>query len=207
MRMTRAVALVVALSAGVLVAGCDADRLGPPNPTGATDIGGPTVTSMPAPPPGFTVKEVAPQSQQQAQDTLLGYVKRTLQALPAGYALDANRFGGTASGNVGCDDNATGPEAPTRFNTAGDLKVPPGVDYAKVAGAFGDVWRKWGWFVYEDDGFRKPNQFGVSPDGYRLRVVASAVAGYPPGFEGSSPCFPGQLARDDVAFPTVVDAG
>ena len=205
---TRRAALAIGvLTVAALLAGCgDGGRLGPASPTGATDIGGPTMTSAAPTPPGWNPKDVVPQSQQQAQDTLLGYVKRTLQALPPGYMLDATRFGGMGSGNVGCDDDATSPDAPTRFNAAGDLKVPAGTDYASVAGAFGDVWRGWGWYVYEGDGFRKPNQFGVSPDGYRLRIVAAAVAGYPPGFEGSSPCFPGNLARDDIPFPTVVAA-
>lgn len=164
------------------------------------------MTSTPPTPPGWDPKDVVPASQQQAQDTLLDYVKRTLQALPPGYVLDASRFGGTGSGNVGCDDNATSPDAPVRFNAVGDLTVPPNTNYASVAGAFGDVWRSWGWYVYQGDDFRKPNQFGVSPDGYRLRIVAAAVAGFPPGFEGSSPCFPGTLARDDVPFPVVVEA-
>lgn len=156
---------------------------------------------------GEDPKEVTPESQQQAQDTLLGYIRRTLQALPPGYVLDATRFGGTGSGNIGCDDNDTSPDAPTRFTVAGDLKVPPGVDNATVSDAFGEVWRGWDWHVYTDDKFRQPNQFGVSPDGYRLRTVQPAVAGYPPGFSASSPCFPGNLANDDIPFPVVVDAG
>jgi hypothetical protein len=202
----RAAALLAALSLTVVLAGCGGGKLGPPSPTGATDIGGPAMTSAPPTPPGWDPKDVVPASQQQAQDTLLGYIQRTLLALPPGFALDATRFGGVSSGNVGCDDNDTTPNGPTRFNAAGDLKVPPGTDHSAVARTFGDVWRSWGWYVYEGEGFRKPNQFGVSPDGYRLRIVAAAVAGYPPGFEGSSPCFPGNLARDDVPFPTVVTA-
>jgi hypothetical protein len=203
-RPRRTAAVIAALTV-VLVAGCDGDsRLGPPTPTGATDIGGPTMTSAPPPPPGWNPKDVVPQSQQQAQDTLLGYVQRTLQALPPGVTFDASRFGGVGSGNVGCDDEATAPDAPTRFDAAGDLKVPPGTDYMALVQTVGDVWRSWGWNVYERDGFRKPNQFGFSPDGYRMRIITAARAGYPPGLEGSTPCFPGNFARNDVPFPLVI---
>ncbi len=201
--MHRTLAPIACLAAVLALSGCgNGGDLGPPNPTGATDIGGPNMST----PVGGEPKEVPPQNQQQAQDTLLGYIRQTLRALPPGYALDATRFGGTGSGNVGCDDNATRPDAPTRFNATGDLTVPPGVDNAAIAEAFGEVWRSWGWHVYTDDEFRKPNQFGVSPDGYRFRVVARAVTGQAPGFEGSTPCFPGNLASDDIPFPAVIDA-
>ncbi|WP_445169309.1 hypothetical protein ACTXG7_08310 [Mycolicibacterium sp. Dal123E01] len=166
---------------------------------------GPTATSTPAPSPASSIpKDVVPQSQHQAQDTLLGYLQRTVKGLPSGITLDSSRFGGVGAGNVGCDDNATGPDAPTRFNVAFDLKVPPNTDNAELIQAFGDVWRGWGWSVYERDGFRKPNLFGFGPDGYQLRLVSAARQGLPPGLEGSTPCFPGHLARNDTAFPTVV---
>jgi len=191
----------------ILLAGCSDDsKLGPPTPTGATDIGGPTVTSAPPPPPGWNPKDVVPQSQEEAQQTLLGYLQRTINALPAGITFDATRFGGVGSGNIGCDDDATSPDAPTRFDAAGDLVVPEGTDYAALVRQIGDVWRSWGWHAYERDEFRKPNQFGFSPDGYRLHVVSGAREGYPPGLEGSTPCFPGQLARNDIPFPEVVSA-
>jgi hypothetical protein len=44
-------------------------------------------------PAGFVVTEAVPQSQQQAQDTVLGYLTRTLAALPAGAVVDASRYG------------------------------------------------------------------------------------------------------------------
>ncbi|WNG82170.1 hypothetical protein C6A86_000145 [Mycobacterium sp. ITM-2016-00316] len=157
-------------------------------------------------PTGEEPQEISPESQQQVQDTLLGYITRTLQALAPGYALDATRFGGTGSGIIGCDDNATGPDAPVRLTVTGDLTIPPGVDNVAVSEAFGDVWRSWGWRVYTDDRFRQPNRFGVSPDGYRLSTEQPAVAGYPPSFIASSPCFPGHLADDDYSFPVVIDA-
>lgn len=157
-------------------------------------------------PAGGEPDEITPESQKQVEDTLLGYIKRTLQALPPGYVLDASRFGGTGSGIIGCDDNDTSPDAPVRLTVSSDLKVPPGVDNVAVSEAFGQVWRSFGWRVYSDDGFRQPNQFGVSPDGYRLRTVQPAVAGYPPGFSASSPCFPGGLADDDYSFPVVISA-
>lgn len=42
----------------------------------------------------------------------------------------------------------------------------------------------------ERDGFRKPNQFGYGPDGYRMQIVIPAQDGYPPTLAGSSPRFP-----------------
>jgi hypothetical protein len=207
MRKLSMSAIVAVFSVSVLLAGCSDDgHLGPATPTGATDIGGQPMTSEPPPPPGWNPKDVVPQSQQQAQDTLAGYLQRTLKALPPGTTLDASRFGGVGSGNIGCDDNATSPDAPARFDAAGDLTVPPDTDYVALIRTVGDLWRSWGWHVYERDGFRKPNQFGFSPDGYRLRIITAARDGYPPGLEGSTPCFPGDIARDDVPFPAVLKA-
>lgn len=197
---------VAVVAATVWLAGCTNDgRLGPTTPTGATDIGGPTMTPDPPTPIGPD-GAVTPQSHQQAQETLLSYIKRTLRALPPGTTFDATRFGGIGSGMVGCEDDATSPDAPVRLDAAGDLTVSPGTDYDSMVQTIGDAWQAWGWQVSERDGFRKPNQFGVGPDGYRLRVIASARDGYPPGLEGSSPCFPGNLANDDMAFPPVVEA-
>lgn len=204
-RAYRATALLAALVVSVVIAGCGDDgKLGPPTPSGATDIGGPIMTSSPPPPPGWQLKEVVPQSQQQAQDTLLGYLQRTINDLPPGITFDARRFGGVGGGNIGCDDNATTPDAQTRFDAAGDLKVPSGTDSAALIQTVGEVWRSWGWYVYERDGFRKPNQFGFGPDGYRLRIIVAARAGYPSGLEGSTPCSPGTLAHNDIQFPAVL---
>ncbi|RAV08203.1 hypothetical protein DQP55_19755 [Mycolicibacterium sp. GF69] len=198
----RTIAPLACLATIVALSGCsDGADLGPPTPTGATDIGGPNVSS----PAGEEPTEITPENQKQVEDTLLGYIKETLRALPPGYVLDSTRFGGTGSGIIGCDDNATGPDAPVRLTVTGDLKTPPGVDNAAVSAAFGEVWRSWGWRVYTDDKFRQPNQFGVSPDGYRLSTEQPAVAGFPPGFIASSPCFPGRLANDDYSFPVVID--
>ncbi|NTY60094.1 hypothetical protein FEG63_11110 [Mycolicibacterium sphagni] len=202
--MSRATALLGALALSVILSGCGGGKLEMPTPSGATDIGGPTMTSSPPTPPGWNPKDVVPQSQQQAQDTLLGYLRNTVKGLSPGITFDATRFGGVGSGNVGCDDNATAADASTRFNVAFDITVPPGTDNEALIQAVGDVWRSWGWYVYERDGFRKPNLFGFSPDGYVLRIVSAARAGFPPGLEGSTPCFPGNLARNDIAFPAVV---
>jgi hypothetical protein len=144
-----------------------------------------------------------PQSQKQAQDTVLGYLQQTIDALPPGTVLDATRYAG-AGHNSYCDDNDSGPTAPMRFHTTGDLQGAPGTDYVALVQTVGDVWRSWGWHVYERDGFRKPNQFGYAPDGYRLQIVTPGREGYPPGVQASSPCFPGQIANDDLLFPTLV---
>lgn len=154
--------------------------------------------------PGCSERGIIPmpvQSQQQAQDTVLGHLRRTLAALPAGAVLDATRYGG-AGHNSYCDDGDSGPTAPVRFHTIGELTVPGAQN---TVAAVGEIWRGWGWQVEDRDGFRTPNRFGRSPDGYRLQIVTAAVAGHPPTLQASSPCFPRHMARDDIPFPDVLD--
>lgn len=198
----RAAALVLVVA---LVGSCSDDRpLGPPVPTGATDIGGSPVTSAPPPPPGWNPKDFVPQSQQQAQDTLVDYLTRTLRELPAGTVLDATRYG-SAGHNSWCEDEPADPKnVPTRFHTSGDLKFPPGTDLDAMVRRTGDIWRSWGWYVYERDGFRQPNEFGYGPDGYRMQIVTAGRPGYAPTLSASSPCFPAVTARDDIPFPVVL---
>jgi hypothetical protein len=191
----------------LILSGCsDGGNLGPPTPSGATDIGGPTVTSVPPPPDGWNPKDVVPESQQQAQDTVIGYLKRTLVSLPAGTVLDATRYAG-AGHNSYCDDNDSSPGAPMRFHTIGELKLPPDADTSNVVTTTGDIWRGWGWYAFERDGFRKPNEFAYGPDGYRLQIVTAARDGYPPTVQASSPCFSGEIARDDIPVPEIIGAG
>lgn len=162
------------------------------------------MTSAPPPPPGWNPKDVVPQSQQQAQDTLRDYLTRTLRDLPAGVVLDATRYG-SAGNNSWCDDEPADPKnAPSHFQTVGDLTLPPGTDPDAIVQRAGDIWRSWGWYVYQRDGFRQPNQFGYSPDGYRLQIVTPGRPGYPPTLSGSTPCFPAAIAHDGVPFPTII---
>lgn len=167
-------------------------------------IGGPDVTDPP-PPPGWQQQPVIPASQQQAQDTLLGYLKKTLAALPAGTTLDATRFGGATS-TAGCDDNDNSPTAPKNLDTVGDLTPPPGTDTATLVAQTGEIWKSWGWYVIERDGFYKPNRFGYAPDGYHLQIMASARADHAPGLSGVSPCFPGDVPQERTPFPKVLRA-
>ena len=60
-----------------------------------------------------------------------------------GTTFDASRFAGAGSGDTACDDDATRPDATTRFDAAGDLKRPPGTDYAALIQTAGDGWRSW----------------------------------------------------------------
>ena len=194
-------------AAATILSGCsDHDALGPQVPTGATDIGGPPMTSAPSPPPGWDPKDVVPTSQQQAPDTLVSYLKRTLRDLPAGTVLDSAGYAG-AGHNIGCLDEPNDPKtAPVHFQTIGNLAVPGGMEPSTLITAVGDTWRRWGWYVVERDGFDKPNQFGYGPDGYRLQIQASNPPSYPPTLQGSTPCFPGDIADDDVDYPTRLTA-
>jgi hypothetical protein len=164
------------------------------------------MTSAPPPPPGWNPKDIVPESQQQAQDAVISYLRRTLAALPAGTVIDAGRYAG-AGHNSYCDDNDSSPTAPMRFHTIGELTLPAGSDGADLVKTTGDIWRSWGWYVYERDGFRKPNEFGYSPDGYRIQIVTAARDGYPPTVQASSPCFSRQIARDDIPVPELLEAG
>ena len=200
-RSSRCVAAWLAVVA--VLGGCSSNEgsLGPSVPSGATEIGGQPVTSAPPPPQGWNPKDVIPTSQQQAQDTLVGYLKRTLQALPPGAVLDSAGYAGPGH-NIGCEDEPKDPKtAPVHFQTVGDLTVPGSADPNATITKVGDVWRSWGWYVFERDGFTKPNQFGYAPDGYRLQIVASNPPNYPPTLQGSTPCFPADIATDDVDYP------
>jgi hypothetical protein len=205
-RQVVAVQIGAALAVTVFVGACGhKSPLGPPIPTGATILGGEqSVTSAPPPPPGWKRQTVVPTSLQQAQDTVLRYLKKTLQALPAGTKLDATRFSGGAS-TAPCEDVVTG-APPKDFSAIGDLKLPPGTDPVAIIGKTGEIWESRGWYVFERDGFNKPNRSGYSPDGYRLQIEASHPAGYPPTLIATSPCFSGDLPDDRSPFPTVLTA-
>lgn len=146
----------------VLVVACSHERpLVPPTPTGATPLGGPSMEATPPPPPGWKLEPVIPKTQQQAQDTVIGYLKKTLAALGAGITLDASRYSGGGTVHP-CKDVETG-TPPMEFATNGDLTLPAGVDANTIVAKAGDIWKSWGWQVYERDGFYKPNRFGYAP--------------------------------------------
>ena len=148
---------------------------------------------------------MTPQSQEQVQNTVVDHLRRTLAALPSESVLDATRFPG-AGHNSYCSDDDSGPSASMRFHTIGELKLPEnaGID---VVTAVGEIWRSWGWQVDERDGFRRPNRFGYGPDGYRLQIVAADSPEHPPTLQAGSPCFPRQIARDDIPIPQVLRPG
>jgi hypothetical protein len=159
------------------------------------------MTSAPPPPPGWKQNQVTPASQQQAQDTVIGYLTKTVQALPPGTVFDHSRYPG--SGNTPCNDQPTG-VPPNEFSTMSEAIFPPGTDPETMIAKTGDIWQGWGWYVFERNGFRKPNRFGYASDGYALQIIASNPPGYPPTITGVSPCYPGELARDDVPVPTIL---
>jgi hypothetical protein len=155
-------------------------------------------------PPGWKLEIVVPTSQQQVQDTVLGYLKKTLRALPSGTVLDASGYGG-ATNTPPCEDVITG-KPPVEFNTTGELKPPPGIGFEAIITEVGDIWKSWGWYVVERDHFYKPNRFGYAPDGYNLKIESRYSPGYPPALHGVSPCFPGDLPDDRSPFPMILTA-
>jgi hypothetical protein len=170
------------------------------------DKGGHSMTSAtPGPPPEWKVREAIPQSQEQAQDTVVGYLRRTLTPLPPGTVIDGSRYLGPGV-TAYCDDNDSSPTAPRRFDTIGELSLPPGSESVDLIAKVGETWRSWGWYVVERDGFTKPNRFGYAPDGYRLQIETASQQGYPPAIQGSSPCFPGTIAREGIPIPVVIRA-
>jgi hypothetical protein len=54
-----------------------------------------------------------------------------------------------------------------------------GNDPNNVIAKIGDIWKSWGWYVIERDGFQKPNRFGYAPDGYSLQLEAAYLPGSP----------------------------
>ncbi|MEM6109517.1 hypothetical protein AAHS21_25285 [Mycobacterium sp. 050272] len=158
--------------------------------------------STPPPPPGWKLEPVIPKTQQQAQDTVIGYLKKTLAALPPGTTLDASRYSGGGTVHP-CKDVETG-TPPMEFATNGDLTLPAGVDTSTIVAKAGDIWKSWGWQVYERDGFYKPNRFGYAPDGYILQIIARYQPGYAPTLQGVSPCFPPDLPAERSPFPTIL---
>ncbi|MGB7871376.1 MAG: hypothetical protein WBM01_24460 [Mycobacterium sp.] len=157
----------------------------------------------PPKPPLPSGRPVVPTSQQQAQDTVLGYLKKTLEALPTGTVFDRARYAG--SGNTPCNDEPTG-VPPNEFSDIRDALFPPETDPEAMIAKAGEIWQGWGWYVRERDGFRKPNRFGYAPDGYSLHIVAAGHNKNPPTITGVSPCFPGELVRDDIRVPAVLKA-
>jgi hypothetical protein len=156
----------------------------------------------PPPPPGWKDRPVIPASRQQAQDTAISYLRKTLHALGPGVTLDATRYSGGA--NVApCQDVETG-ASPNSLTTIGDLTLPAGVTSDAVIAAAGQAWASWGWYVLERDGFHKPNRFGYSTDGYSLQITAAPQAGFTPSVQAVSPCFPPELRDERSPFPMVL---
>jgi hypothetical protein len=161
------------------------------------------MTSVP-PPAEWKPRPVVPTSRQQAQDTVLGYLKQTLQGLPAGTTLDATRYSGGTSA-APCEDVISG-VPPVAFATIGDLKLPAGIDSDDAIAKVGALWQDWGWYVVDRGDLVRKNRFGYAPDGYRLHIMAAAKPGYPPSVESISPCFPGDLPDHRSPFPMVLTA-
>lgn len=157
---------------------------------------------MAALPPGWQPHVVTPSSQQEVQDTVLGYLTETLRTLPAGTVIDATRYG-RAGTTRPCNGAAADTDPPEEFSTIGQLKTPgPESDHTIVA--VGDTWKSWGWWVLERDDYRKPNRFGYAPDGYTFQIQVFGLPGYPPTVTASSPCYSHAKARDDIPFPTKI---
>ncbi|WP_074377066.1 hypothetical protein [Mycobacteroides abscessus] len=144
-----------------------------------------------------------PTSQQEAQDTVLRYLQDTLNALPKGSKLDGTRFGDPGS-TINCSDDATGPADPVEFSDLRDVIVPAGTESARIVAEIDEVWRRWGWQVLEREGFPKPNRFGYAPDGYVLQIKVRNDPIHSVSMIGTSPCFPGNLRRDDISQPGVI---
>ena len=95
-----------------------------------------------------------PKSQQEAHDSVVQYLQKTVDGLPPGTVIDASdTIGGS---NLGCDDNYTGPgPGPTEFSLFAHVVGPPGPKPADLIARAGELWRSWGIKVMERDGFEK----------------------------------------------------
>jgi hypothetical protein len=144
-----------------------------------------------------------PSSQQQAQDTALQYLQKTVDGLPPGTVLDStDTIGGS---NLSCDDDYMGPgSGPTEYSLSTHVIAPERITPVDLIAHTGNVWRGWGLKVIERSGFEKPNRFGYPSDGYRLQIEAAYPPGYPPTLTVITPCFPGDLRQDGLPFPRVI---
>ncbi|WP_245535345.1 hypothetical protein [Segniliparus rotundus] len=142
-------------------------------------------------------------SQRQAQETLYGYMQKTLQGLPDNIFLDNKRYGGYGGGHTAaCDSERVDREnSPVDFGDYRDMHTPPGSDYNALIAKVGDIWKSWGWRVEERDD-DKPNRYGHSPDGYTLSIQSAGA--YEPTMVGGTPCFPASLRDDTVPQPRVI---
>ena len=193
--------MLAAIVAVLVVACSPTESKGPPDsasPTGATPIpGGPMETTPTAASPKV------PGSQQEAIDTVLGYLQRTVDGLPPGTELDSSDARGGA--NLSCDDDNTGSgSGPTEYVVATHVIAPAGVKPTDLIAKTGDLWRTWGAKVMQREGFEKPNQFGYPSDGYRVQIEAAYPANYPPLLTVVSPCFAGDLRQDGIPAPSAV---
>jgi hypothetical protein len=144
-----------------------------------------------------------PTSQPEAQDTVIEYLQKTVNALPKGTSLDGTRYM-VGKGTTYCEDNPSGPDAAVHVEDWRDMNLAPRTDFNAIITQTGDVWKQWGWQVIERDRFSKPNRFGYAPDGYVLQVEARPDPKYPPSLIGSSPCFPGNLREADIPKPAII---
>ncbi len=144
-----------------------------------------------------------PTSQQEAQDTIVGYMQDTIDALPEGTTLDGSRYI-IGDGTTYCEENPADNTSPVMVEDMRDMSFPPGTDFPAVIEQTGQIWKKWGWEVIERDGFSKPNRFGYSPNGYSLQIQARPDPTQAPSLIGSSPCFSGDLRSDDVEKPVIL---
>jgi hypothetical protein len=81
-----------------------------------------------------------------------------------GTAFDTGDYSGTGDNNHFCDDKFSGPGKPSmNLGTAGDIAFPAGTSLCAMIVMTGDTSRSWGWYVYQRDGFEKPDQFGYAP--------------------------------------------
>jgi hypothetical protein len=90
------------------------------------------------------------------------------------------------------------------FSTVGDLRPPAGTELGAIVAQVGDIWKSWGWQVYERDGFYEPNRFGYAADGYSLSIEATSRPDYPPTLGGVSPCLAAEAPEDRSPFPMIL---
>ena len=142
-----------------------------------------------------------PASQQQAQETILAMLQKTVDILPTGSVLDGSRYRiGTMAHS--CEDDPVGTTSAEHVEDWRDVQLPDAADAHAVIKQTADAWRRWGWHVMERDGFERPNRFGYSPDGYALHLEARSNGD--PLLVGSSPCFSNGLQEETPRNPALI---
>lgn len=132
------------------------------------------------------------------QQEVVGYLEKTVNALPPGTYLDGSAMpvGGRTAG---CPD--ADPAKPTvRFEISMTVVTSPPMRSDAIASQAAALWRSWGVPITTTRGAARPGWTAEPRPGYRLQIAADQ----PPTISVASVCFPDDAVLRDLPFPAVI---